>query len=122
MNAARLNALKTTKWQWKEYKENVRYTEDFHGWNIEIEYDVPIQPAWFDPDYDDYLDLEDMELEKGHNFYITKNKETFQSLWTFTTLHAALDAAKDAIKIKNESARQKGYRYTIPSNENPWEI
>ena len=122
MNAHRLLCAKNLKHEWKDYKKNVQYTEVYHQWTIEIEYGVPMDPDWFDPEYDDYSDLEGLELEKGHNFYITKNGETFQSLWIFKNSGHALSAAKDAIKLKIAAAEQGGTRIVIPRSENPYEI
>ena len=83
----------------KEYKENVKYTEEWQGWLIEIEHDVLLAPPWFDPEVDDHLELEDIELEKGFNFYITNKKtsKTYKSLWSFRTSGNAYNTAKRAI-------------------------
>ena len=102
-----MNAIQTVKHQWKDYKENVQHTEDFQGWTIEIEGDVEIQPAWFDPEHDDHLELAEMDLEKGFNFYITKNGVTYQSLWCFKSRAAATESAKDAIMAKWRTQQYK---------------
>ena len=102
-----MNAIETVKHERKDYKENVQHTENFQGWTIEIESGVEIQPAWFDPDYDDHLELSEMDLEKGFNFYITKNGVTYKSLWCFRNSTTALESAKDTIMAKWRTQQYK---------------
>ena len=111
------------KWTHKDYKENVVHTEYFQTWKIEIEGNVEIMPDWFDPDYDDYYELKEMELiEKGFQFYISKNKKLFHGIWCFRTRYRAIEEAKNAIVRQVMTTRQRGYRVIIPKSENPYEI
>ena len=97
-----MNEFTIYEHDYKDYKENVKHTENWHGWQIEIESDVELYPDWFDPDYDDHWELEEIELEKGYNFYITQDGITYKGLWSFRHSESAINAAKKAIRLRIE--------------------